>query len=169
VRLLKDDSDRNVSLNQVPAWLCVYLMIAGFPAVGLASAFFLGTLFPIEPYVQALAWVFGLIIPALLTGIGIVTILPFAQYAWMKGAQTNPAIARTAATEESRKPMKTGFGVLVGVAGLTSLFGFTPWNIFLFLAANSLGILVAMPTMVTGYAVLIFLYHKKLGKIINFF
>ncbi|MEM2147638.1 MAG: hypothetical protein QXJ94_03430, partial [Candidatus Bathyarchaeia archaeon] len=71
-----------------------------------------------KPLLESMRWAFIIGIFVLLS-VGFVTILPFSEYRYVRGAGINPAIAH-----EGMKHVKSGrdskkMGIILGIIGLT--------------------------------------------------
>jgi len=155
------------SREKAIAWLSVYLIISGFLSTVSAMLVLVLTFYPGE-VLQSLTGLFALVAPVVLMGIGIVSILPFSEYAYMRQAGINPAIARESIRHQKRGPEKREFGVLLGIIGITSLLKVSPWDLFIILAEPMLGILIVALLMLAGLIVLITFYRRKISGYVKF-
>ncbi len=144
------------------AWLSVYLIASGFLSTVFALLVLVCTYYPTE-ILQNLSGLFALVAPIVLMGIGIVSVLPFSEYAYMRQAGINPAIARESIRHQKRGPEKREFGVLLGIVGITSLFKVSPWDFFFILVEPILGILVVALAMTAALASLTAFYKRRIS------
>jgi hypothetical protein len=93
---------------------------------------------------------------------------PLSEYAYMRQGGRNPTIARESVRHQRRKPEKKDFGVLLGVAGLTSFFKISPWDLFFFQAEPILGLSIVAFLMIALLALLALIYKRKFRKYIKF-
>jgi hypothetical protein len=158
--------DEGLSLEKIMAWLCVYLILTGSLSTANATVVFLYALFPTS-LLGTLMTAFTLVVPLVLMGIGIASILPLSEYAYMKQGGTNPVIARESLRHQKKKPEKKDFGVLLGIVGLTCFLRITPWDLFFFAWSESASA-VMLALMLTLLVLLIVFYNREMSKYIKF-
>ena len=159
--------DDDLSWSKIFAWLCIYLIAAGFLSTTFAVLILLNTLFPIEP-MSTLVKLFALVVPLVLMGIGVVSILPQSEYYYMRGAGYNPAIARETMAHIKRKPERREFGVLIGVAGITFLLRISPWDLFFNYVGQVTGVLMVTIVMIVAFILLVLYYRRQVSGSVKF-
>jgi hypothetical protein len=145
----------------------VYLILTGSLSTVNSMLAFLYVLFPTS-LLETLITVFTFAAPLVLMGIGITSILPLSEYAYMKQGGTNPVIARESLRHQKRRPEKKDFGVLIGIAGLTCFLRITPWDLFLLYAWSRPASAVIPAFMLTLLILLTIFYRRKLRTYIKF-
>jgi len=154
-------------LGKIIAWLCVYLIVTGSVSTTFAVLASIYYLFP-TTLLDTILTLFYFAAPLVLMAMGIASILPLSEYAYMRQGGRNPTIARESVRHQKRKPEKKDFGVLLGVAGLTSFFKISPWDLFFFQAEPTLGLSIVAFLMIASLALLALIYKRKFRKYIKF-
>lgn len=145
---------------RILAWLTIYLIVCGSFYAIFGVLLLVYSVFQTGLMENILLW-FSVGVPFVLMLIGVVSLLPFAEYAYARQGALNPAIARDSfQAMQRRKPEKKGLGVLLGLAGLTIVFGVTPWGILLLL----LHFLVGSAPAVTIEIVLLILLFRLCSR-----
>ena len=152
--------------RKVLAWFSAYLIVTGSYSLVFALLVFIQNTFP-SAFLENLLFLFSLITPLILIGIGIVSLIPISEYAYTREGSKNPAIARQAVTCSRRKPKKGELGILLGIAGLTLVFRIDPWQIFFFSIAPLINMLIVIAIMAVALGSLITIYRKQLHKYIR--
>jgi len=149
------------------AWFCIYLIVTCVFSTCYAVLAFIYEVFPTE-LMKNLLFLFSLGVPVVLMGIGVVSALPLSEYAYMRQAGRNPAIARETVRHQKRKPEKRELGIVLGVVGITTAFGISPWQGFFFLLEPLLGIPTITILMVAFLMLLVRIYRKSLNQYVEF-
>jgi len=147
--------------REIFAWFVVYLIITGSLSTAFAASALIYTFFPTK-LIEDLLYLFSKGIPLILMGIGIVSLLPLSEYTYTRQAGTNPLIARESVKHQKRKREKRELGILLGIAGMTSILGIDPWNTLFFLLSPPLGIPTVTLLMATTLTLLTIAYRKKM-------
>ena len=153
--------------GKIIAWFCVYLIVTGSVSAIFAVLASIHSLYPTALLDTVLA-LFYFAAPLVLMAMGIASILPLSEYAYMRQGGINPTIARESVRHQRRKPEKKDFGVLLGVAGLPSFFKISPWDLFFFQAEPILGLSIVAFLMIALLALLALIYKRKFRKYIKF-
>ncbi|MBS7632064.1 hypothetical protein KEJ15_00340 [Candidatus Bathyarchaeota archaeon] len=154
-------------LGEILAWIFAYLMIAWSLTTLLVILGLLAEWFPSDAW-QAVGWIVGLGLPLAMIGIGVASILPMSEYAYMRGAGRNPVIARESVRHQRRKPEKKGFGILVGVVGAMFIGRMNPPDLLLTAAVYVFGREIAAAITIALLVFLVYVYRKKLANIVKF-
>jgi hypothetical protein len=160
---------RNTSFpfGKIIAWFCVYLIVTGSVSTIFAVLASIYSLFP-TTLLETVLTLFYLATPLVLMAMGIASILPLSEYAYMRQGGINPTIARESVRHQKRKTEKKDFGVLLGVAGLTSFFKISPWDVFFLQAEPTLGLSIVAFLMIASLALLALIYKKRFRRYIKF-
>jgi hypothetical protein len=154
-------------LGEILAWIFAYLIIAWSLTTLLVVLGLLAEWFPSDIW-QAVGWIVGLGLPLAMIGIGVASILPMSEYAYMRGAGRNPVIARESVRHQRRKPEKRGFGILVGVVGAMFLGRLNPPDLLLTAAVYVFGREIAAAMTIALLILLVHFYREKLANIVKF-
>jgi len=146
---------------KVLAWFCAYLIITCCVSIVFAVLAFVYSVFPTW-FTSNLLTVFSIGVPFALLLVGFVSLLPFSEYAYLRQSGTNPAIAREGLRERERKPRKKGWGVVLGIVGITLLLGLNPWSVLLILLSPLLGIPVIALLLTAALILLVIVFRKRL-------
>jgi hypothetical protein len=164
---MKLNGDGFLQPGKILAWICLYLVVAwSLPTISAilesANAVFRNELF------TRLLFISYIVLPLVLAGVGIVSLLPLSEYAYMREGGINPPIARESLSHQKRGPEKKEFGILLGIVGLTTVVGMNPGLALFFFIAPLIGVLASAVLMVSLFILIVTLYMKKLRQNIQF-
>jgi uncharacterized membrane protein YkgB len=103
----------------------------------------------------------------ILIGIGIVSLLPLSEYAYMRQAGLNPPIAREIPKHQRRKRERRELGILLGIVGITTILGINPFSSLFALLSSLLGMPTVTLLMAAALILLIIAYRRKLHHYIR--
>lgn len=150
-------------MRKLLAWLTLYLIITCSLSTVFAILALVYAIFPTQLFEKLLLF-FSIGAPLILIGIGIASLLPLSEYAYIRQAGINPAIAREGLRHQRRKREKRELGILLGITGITSLLGIDPWHIFLFFLMPRLGMPIVTSLMAATLVLLTTIYKIQLRQ-----
>ncbi|MEM2917333.1 MAG: hypothetical protein QXN63_03135 [Candidatus Bathyarchaeia archaeon] len=141
-------------------WFMLFLIIACGLSAGFSILVFIQDVFPTK-LVEYLLFLFPWAVPLIMISIGIVSLLPFSEYAYTRQAGINPAVARESMAHQSREQEKRELGLLLGIVGFISILGMNPWHLFYSLIIPFLGAGGAAVLMIFALLLLIEAYRRQ--------
>jgi hypothetical protein len=157
------DSPRSIG-TRVLALFCIYLIATGVFSTGFAILTLVYALFP-TPLINNFLRLFEIIVPLILLGIGMASLLPISEHAYTRQAAINPAMARESMRQRKGKPEKRELGILMGIVGITIVLRINPWEGFFFFILPLWGIPIVTVLMVITLILIIMLYKKIVRSI----
>jgi len=103
------------------AWLWRYLLTTAVVVTATSLVVFVYSSVALKPFIEMLFWVF-LIEGLVLTAVGIVTGLSTSEYRYVGRGAINPPTMKAGMEHFKRGPDPTGWGMLLGLVGLTIVF-----------------------------------------------
>lgn len=158
---------RASTTEKLLAWFVVYLIVAcGFSTV-FAVLTLVHIVYPSE-MTENMLFLFSMGGSFVLLGIGVASAMPLSEYAYMRKAGINPAIARESIQHQRRTPEKRDLGIVLGIVGITCVFGVNPWQSLFFLVGSSVGVPMVTIIMVASLILLVQLYRKQFQQYLEF-